>query len=86
MITYSSIKDKKWLSICKFHAFLSSALSKKCGFCKFYELINLDSYLRCVEIGQSEELDKIFVAFCSFFPCSLTVVHRGRQQKSGGRQ
>ena len=27
-----------------------------------------------------------FVAFCSFFPCSLTVVHRGRQQKSGGRQ
>ena len=27
-----------------------------------------------------------FVAFCSFFPYSLTVVHRGRQQKSGGRQ
>ena len=27
-----------------------------------------------------------FVAFCSFFPCSLTVFHRGRQQKSGGRQ
>ena len=26
----------------------------------------------------------IFVAFCSFFSCSLTVVHRGRQQKSGG--
>ena len=24
----------------------------------------------------------IFVAFCSFFPCSLTVFHRGRQQKS----
>ena len=24
-----------------------------------------------------------FVAFCSFFPCSLTVVHRGRQWKSG---
>ena len=24
----------------------------------------------------------IFVAFCSFFPCSLTVVHRGRQWKS----
>ena len=22
-----------------------------------------------------------FVAFCSFFPCSLTVVHKGRQQK-----
>ena len=29
---------------------------------------------------------KLFVAFCSFFPCSLTVVHRGRQRKSGGRQ
>ena len=28
----------------------------------------------------------IFVAFCSFFPCSLTVVHRDRQRKSGGRQ
>ena len=28
----------------------------------------------------------MFVAFCSFFPCSLTVFHRGRQQKSGGRQ
>ena len=22
---------------------------------------------------------KIFIAFCSFFPCSLTVFHRGRQ-------
>ena len=29
---------------------------------------------------------KTFVAFCSFFPCSLTVFHRGRQQKSRGRQ
>ena len=28
----------------------------------------------------------LFVAFCSFFPGSLTVVHRGRKQKSGGRQ
>jgi hypothetical protein len=28
----------------------------------------------------------IFVAFCSFFLGSLTVVHRGRQLKSGGRQ
>ena len=27
-----------------------------------------------------------FVAFCSFFPCSLTVCDRGRKQKSGGRQ
>ena len=34
--------------------------------------------------GKSKEL--LFVAFCSFFPCSLTFVHRGRQQKSGGRQ
>ena len=24
--------------------------------------------------------------FVAFFPCSLTIVHRGRQQKSGGRQ
>ena len=31
-------------------------------------------------------LDSSFVAFCSFFPCSLTVFHKGRQQKSGGRQ
>ena len=29
---------------------------------------------------------KYFVAFCSFFPCSLTVFIQGRQQKSGGRQ
>jgi len=29
---------------------------------------------------------KQFVAFCSFFPCSLTVFIQGRQQKSGGRQ
>ena len=28
----------------------------------------------------------LFVAFCSFFPCSLTVFIQGRQQKSGGRQ
>ena len=28
----------------------------------------------------------LFVAFCSFFPCSLTVFHRGRQWKSEGRQ
>ena len=28
----------------------------------------------------------VFVAFCSFFPCSLTFFHRGRKQKSGGRQ
>ena len=27
-----------------------------------------------------------FFAFCTFFPCSLTVVHRGIQRKSGGRQ
>ena len=27
-----------------------------------------------------------FVAFCSFFPCRLTFFHRGRKQKSGGRQ
>ena len=25
-------------------------------------------------------------SFCSFFPCSLTFFHRGRKQKSGGRQ
>ena len=29
---------------------------------------------------------KLFVAFCSFFPCSLTVCERGRKQKSRGRQ
>ena len=28
----------------------------------------------------------IFVAFCSFFPCSLTVCERGRKQKKWGRQ
>ena len=28
----------------------------------------------------------IFVAFCSFFPCSLTIFHKSRQQKSGGKQ
>ena len=28
----------------------------------------------------------MFVAFCSYFPGSLTVVHKGRQQKSGVRQ
>ena len=27
-----------------------------------------------------------FVVFCSFFPCSLTVFHNGRKQKSGVRQ
>ena len=33
------------------------------------------------------QLDQnVFVAFCSFFPCSLTVFIQGRQQKSGGRQ
>ena len=31
-------------------------------------------------------LTKGFVAFCSFFPFSLTVFIQGRQQKSGGRQ
>ena len=33
-----------------------------------------------------EQKEKKFVAFCSYFPGSLNVVHRGRQQKSGGRQ
>ena len=28
----------------------------------------------------------LFIAICSFFPCSLTVCERGRKQKSGGRQ
>ena len=28
----------------------------------------------------------MFVAFCSFFPCSLTVCESSRKQKSGGRQ
>ena len=37
-------------------------------------------YLYSLIIGEP------IVAFCSFFPCSLTVFHRGRQQKSGGRQ
>ena len=37
------------------------------------------------EINSSKYIS-LFVAFCSFFPCSLTVFHRGRQQKSGGRQ
>ena len=36
--------------------------------------------------NNDQGLFTIFVAFCSFFPCSLTVVHRGRQWKSGGRQ
>ena len=27
-----------------------------------------------------------FVAFCSFFPCSLTVCESSRKQKSGSRQ
>ena len=27
-----------------------------------------------------------FVAFHSFFPYNITVFHKGRQQKSGGRQ
>ena len=31
-------------------------------------------------------LSFLFVAFCSFFPCSLTFFHRGRKQKSVGRQ
>ena len=37
-------------------------------------------------IWQWKEVQKLFVAFCSFFSCSLTVVHRSRQRKSGGRQ
>ena len=36
--------------------------------------------------GEDTCLYKFFVAFCSFFPCSLTFFHRGRKQKSGGRQ
>ena len=34
----------------------------------------------------NRNLNERFVAFCSFFPCSLTVVLMGRQQKSGSRQ
>ena len=33
-----------------------------------------------------DNLSRGFVAFCSFFPCSLTFFHRGKKQKSGGRQ
>ena len=39
-----------------------------------------------IKLFQRSFVSKDFVAFCSFFPCSLTVVHRGRQRKSGGRQ
>ena len=34
----------------------------------------------------SAAIEQWFVAFCSFFPCSLTVFHRGKQWKSGSRQ
>ena len=37
-------------------------------------------------ISPGEGIEILFVAFCSFFPCSLTVFIQGRQQKSGGRQ
>ena len=41
---------------------------------------------RHIKVWVSFELFGILVAFCSFFLCSLTVFHRGRQQKKGGRQ
>ena len=40
---------------------------------------------KCSDFCQVRYYDT-FVAFCSFFPCSLTAFHRGRQQKSGVRQ
>ena len=33
--------------------------------------------------GKKTTFEIGFVKICSFFPCSLAVVHRGRQQKSG---
>ena len=46
-----------------------------------------NSYLKAfIKGGFYSEGTDTFVAFCSFFPCSLTAFHRGRQQKSGGRQ
>ena len=46
-----------------------------------YEMVELLLDKGHVPIGKI-----FFIAFCSFFPCSLTVVHWGRQRKSGGRQ
>ena len=36
--------------------------------------------------NNDQGLFTIFVAFCSFFTCSLTVVHKGRPWKRRGRQ
>ena len=46
----------------------------------------VESALWPLVIKINQIISILFVAFCSFFSGSLTVVHRGRQQKSGGRQ
>ena len=43
-------------------------------------------FLAEILINQIIIIHSMFVAFSSFFPCSVTAVHRGRQRKSGGRQ
>ena len=63
---------------------------------------NIKNWIRNIEEHASADVEKMilgnkcdmndrrqvrhFVAFCNFFSCSLTVSHRGRQQKSGSRQ
>ena len=63
---------------------------------------NIKNWIRNIEEHASADVEKMilgnkcdmndrrqvrhFVAFCSFSPCSLTVFHRVRQQKRGGRQ
>ena len=37
-------------------------------------------------LGDLKKPKSPFVAFCSFFPCSLTFFHRRKKKKSGGRQ
>ena len=79
-INYSNTSrkvDGQW-----FHSFLKYG-TKIRYFVRF-------SCIYCLPFPNRKSLNykpgKYFVAFCSFFPCSLTVFHRGRQRKKGGRQ
>ena len=63
----------------------------KVDICLAINLSNLKLWNKTKNVNNFMRSEKtaskfLFVAFCSFFLCSLTVFHRGGQQKSGGRQ
>ena len=98
VLSYNSLPETQYGEISTYYIFLYQSIAKLllinlCCRIEWLEPIwirvktlwqilpqHQSSYLKGTEYAS---IEIPFVAFCSFFPCSLTVFHRGRQQKVG---